>query len=607
MISRSHKYLLFISLAIFLQGEALAQISPGPLSKAHAELEGMSNCTQCHTLGSKVSNDKCLSCHKEIKSRLSANKGLHASPSYKSKDCFTCHSEHHGRNFEMIRFDKKTFDHNLTGYTLSGKHKVTDCRECHKKENVSESGLAKRPVTYLGLNQNCASCHEDSHQQTLGNKCQDCHNTDAFVPATLFRHEKTDFPLVGKHTEVSCVECHPKDTKNNQPFQKFADVSFVNCNSCHDDPHQRRVMNDCKQCHTESSFRNTHQMDHFSHQKTGFQLKGRHAKTDCFSCHVPDKQASSIFSDKNGVAQNDCIACHEDPHISKFGTQCVDCHNESSFKDISNLSSFNHSLTGFQLLGKHQFVDCRECHVADLTDPLPHQTCVSCHDDYHNGEFTKNGITPDCAQCHNEDGFETSLYSIEDHKKTKFPLDGAHLATPCFACHLEGEAWRFRIESARCTDCHENIHGETIPEKYFPDNNCTTCHQTSSWQESLFDHDVTKFKLLGKHQQVRCDECHLKKLASNERKFVDLSQNCHECHEDNHQGQFGNPEVLDCLRCHDMNSWLIDSFDHDQTRFKLDGKHALVSCEKCHFVNADAEKPYVVYKTGKIECIDCHL
>ena len=69
------------------------QISPGDLTQAHAHLEGMSNCTQCHDIGSKVSNTKCLDCHKEIKSLVSSNKGYHAHRTVKSKDCFDCHSD----------------------------------------------------------------------------------------------------------------------------------------------------------------------------------------------------------------------------------------------------------------------------------------------------------------------------------------------------------------------------------------------------------------------------------------------------------------------------------------------------------------------------------
>ena len=96
-------------LLTFFSGRLAAQLSPGELSNAHKDLEGISNCTKCHDLGSKVSNTKCLECHKEIKSRIDRNEGFHVSWEVKGKDCATCHSDHHGRKFDMIRFDENTF------------------------------------------------------------------------------------------------------------------------------------------------------------------------------------------------------------------------------------------------------------------------------------------------------------------------------------------------------------------------------------------------------------------------------------------------------------------------------------------------------------------
>lgn len=600
-------FLLIFFFGIFNVSRLSSQISPGPLTKAHADLEGMTNCTKCHTLGNKVSNDKCLECHKEINSRIKSGRGYHASSAIKGKACASCHSEHHGKNFEMIRFDTKSFDHKLTGYVLTGTHVKTDCRNCHKKDFVSESGLSKRPATYLGLSQQCANCHKDQHQQTLGNKCQDCHTTTAFVPASLFNHNRTKFPLTGKHMDVSCIECHPVESRKNESFQRFADIPFTNCNSCHDDPHKRKPMMDCKQCHVETSFKNNRQLAKFQHQVTGFPLKGSHARVDCFKCHTDDRQASRVFSDLRGRNGDDCVSCHADPHEGKFGLQCIDCHNETSFKQVRNLDEFNHNLTTFPLLGKHAFVDCRKCHTSDMTDPVQHQNCFDCHTDYHKGEFTRSDGTPDCADCHTESGFETSIYSIEEHNKSKFILDGAHLATPCSACHLKGEEWRFRIVGDKCTRCHENVHAQTIPEKYFPEGDCINCHLTSSWQESQFDHDLTEFSLVGRHREVNCRSCHMKDVAVSSAIFVNLQKHCSSCHSDTHNDQFGPSKTVDCLRCHNMFQWKIDDFNHYQTEFKLDGKHAQVACEKCHFLQEGFGQPYILYKTGKLECIDCHL
>ena len=115
-----------ILLLIFMVNLANAQISPGDLSKPHAELEGMMNCTECHVLGGNVSNEKCLDCHKELNSRISQNKGYHTSSEVSNKNCASCHSDHHGRKFEMIRFNEDEFEHQLTGYELTGKHIKTD-------------------------------------------------------------------------------------------------------------------------------------------------------------------------------------------------------------------------------------------------------------------------------------------------------------------------------------------------------------------------------------------------------------------------------------------------------------------------------------------------
>ena len=61
---------------IFLHTKTEAQISPGELSSAHSNLEGMSNCTKCHSLGSQIGNKECLNCHTEIKKLIDTKKRI---------------------------------------------------------------------------------------------------------------------------------------------------------------------------------------------------------------------------------------------------------------------------------------------------------------------------------------------------------------------------------------------------------------------------------------------------------------------------------------------------------------------------------------------------
>src|SRR5665647_1034112 len=82
--------LRLFAIIFFWEGNAFAQISPGELSKAHANLEGVSNCTKCHSVGNKVTDEKCLDCHKEIKLLITSKEGFHASDEVKGKECYTC-------------------------------------------------------------------------------------------------------------------------------------------------------------------------------------------------------------------------------------------------------------------------------------------------------------------------------------------------------------------------------------------------------------------------------------------------------------------------------------------------------------------------------------
>jgi hypothetical protein len=601
-------HILLFLLACLWVSTGNAQISPGRLSRAHSDLEGMANCTKCHTIGEKISNTKCLDCHKEIQTRIDKKKGYHASKEVAGKDCFTCHSEHHGLNFEMIRFDEENFDHQLTGYALTGAHKKIDCRDCHKPDFVEDPKLKKLPDTYLGLGQACISCHEDYHQNTLSPKCTDCHTTEAFTPASRFNHDKTNYPLVGKHVQVDCVSCHKTELRNGKEFQVFAGVSFANCNSCHEDPHQNQLGVDCKQCHNEQSFSSLATIRKFNHSKTQFPLKGAHQQVNCAECHNMDAPPISIFQDRLGVKTTDCNTCHDDIHEGRFGLQCVDCHNEKSFTQV-NTENFNHNLTDFALLGKHQSVDCKACHTSDsFTDPMPHQTCAACHEDYHEGEFVVNQVSPDCAECHVVDGFLPSTYTLEQHAQGKFPLTGAHIATPCFACHLqENQKWSFRNIGSRCVDCHEDVHAGTLAAQFYPDSDCQACHTTETWKGLLgFDHNRTTFPLQGVHSRTTCVSCHIRDEAHPYGKFIGVTKACYTCHDDVHGKQFEENSITDCNRCHGFDDWKAPFFDHAATRFPLEGKHAQVDCAGCHKPVDMEGASVILYKIEKFECKDCH-
>ena len=139
-------------------------ISPGKLAEPHAELEGIRNCTKCHQLGRRgVSRDLCLDCHTPLEARLSRAEGFHATLA--EPDCASCHKDHFGEEFELVKLDTLAFDHERTGHPLEGAHTDTGCRTCHTPSGIadpevrrvkSERGALER--TFLGLATGCAAC-----------------------------------------------------------------------------------------------------------------------------------------------------------------------------------------------------------------------------------------------------------------------------------------------------------------------------------------------------------------------------------------------------------------------------------------------------------------
>ena len=508
---------------------SLAQISPGDLTKAHSNLEGMSNCTKCHELGEQVNSGKCLECHSEIKKMINQGRGYHSFNAVQGKNCYDCHSEHNGRNFMIINFTPNTFDHKKTGFDLTGAHTRTKCDNCHQFKYIKTNISKKKKGTYLGLDTECRSCHEDIHQATLGTDCSACHTIEKFQLAERFDHSKSRFKLTGSHQNVDCTKCHPFEKKNNKKFQKFKTISFSSCNSCHNDVHK-----------------------------------------------------------------------------GKFGGDCQSCHNTSSFHNIAQ-GTFDHSKANFPLIGKHRNIKCTDCHKTNLSAKIKHEKCLDCHADYHKGDFVISALIRDCSECHSENGFKPSSFTIEKHNFAKFNLTGAHLAVPCQNCHLKEESWHFRNIGNECIECHKNVHGNELTQKYLPENKCNFCHVTENWKTINFNHSTTDFTLDGKHQNASCGKCHT--IVTDDGmvfQFASSKTNCESCHKDIHFGQFNYHVNSDCLRCHSFNNWKPEKFDHERTKFSLLGAHSKLLCSQCHKLTVVEGNTFIKYKLEDFKCASCH-
>ncbi len=503
---------------------------------------------------------------------------------------------------------------------------------------VSPGKLAKPHAKLEGLDK-CQSCHEPGHQVTAalclachkpvaerikarkgvhrdatGNDCASCHVEHAGVDGDLLHFEpkgfdhkgQAGFALDGLHAPLDCKACHKT--------RSYLGLGTA-CATCHKDVHNGTLGATCQTCHpTNVAFKDTRKG--FDHATTKYALTGKHATTPCESCH---KKKGEYRIAKFGA----CEDCHKNPHVPALGV-CSTCHVTDSFKQIAAGQKFDHAKTGYPLRGRHAAVACEKCHVKPATlVRLRFDRCADCHIDAHNHLFAAE----DCAACHTEAGFKPAKF---DHTaRTKFPLDGRHSGTACVACHKTAAAQanvplakrivEFRGAKKECVTCHVDVHKGTLGPT------CETCHGTSSFRLSAFQHPRRPEFFLGAHAGVTCEKCHLPEKGSAapgsgsglvkglppppaSRQYRGVAFECATCHKDPHLGQVGP----DCARCHGLKEkgFKADLFSHGAAKFPLTGKHETTPCAKCH-AKETAKFPAgngtaVRYAGLKLECNACH-
>ena len=490
-----------VVVVLALAGSASAQpvrLAPGPLTRAHASLEGVTGCDRCHEAGRGVSADKCLKCHAPIASRIAARKGVHRAV---TGACTKCHREHGGVDADLRRLDVPVFDHLAeTGFPLEGQHAkvVATCNACHKQRSF----LTARPA--------CLSCHADPHKSALGDACTRCHSTEVPFKAARrgFDHARARFTLTGAHQAVACEKCHVA--------RAFRGLRFDLCSACHANPHRESFKDDCRSCHQGTSFRGA-TFDHGA--RTAFPLAARHAGLACRKCHTSlsadDVPLVRKVADFKGLSQ-DCDACHKDRHKGEFGRRCDACHQPTTFK----VAGFVHPRSPEFFAGRHAGVACVRCHVrttdvlpAPATSPggtvrarKPSTACSTCHADVHLGQ-----VGTACDRCHAVEAarFAPTRFS---HEAGAFPLAGKHRTAECAKCHPSetaafpagaGTARRLSPVSRECLSCHKDPHLGQV------DAACSTCHSTATFKVPVYPHrgQELMYSVAG-HDRLACRSCH---------------------------------------------------------------------------------------------------
>lgn len=486
-------------------------LMPGKVISGHADIE--EQCAECHDRADRERQTTlCRNCHEDVDRDIAAHRGLHGRlPRADQVKCTACHSEHRGRDADIVKLAPERVDHAATDFPLEAPHRAIACTACH----ASGKAYREAPGT-------CFACHreEDVHAGSLGKECGSCHESERWAEFT-FDHGKTDFLLTGSHQKVTCNACHFGNRYESTP---------VKCISCHapDDVHAGARGSGCADCHTTTAWDDSK----FDHAKeTGFALLGGHRGLECIDCHRSGRMEDEL--------PNECHGCHagDDVHDGRFERKCESCHEVTEWP----VKSFDHHKASkdakYTLTGAHERIDRHACHATPVGRPKLPTDCATCHraQDVHAGKLGR-----DCEQCHGVERWSADLRF--DHDLSEFPLVGLHVAVPCAECHRTPE---FKDALTDCNGCHEraDVHKGGLGRE------CETCHSPNGWAIWDFDHGKqTRFALTGAHARQACADCHRQPASE-----VELSRDCVACHarEDRHLGQFGRQ----CRRCHGTTSF----------------------------------------------------
>ena len=285
----------------------------------------------------------------------------------------------------------------------------------------------------------------------------------------------------------------------------------------------------------------------------------------------------------------------QSPHGINFNLECSSCHSAESWNIDYEKFTFDHSTTGFELLGVHSQTDCKSCH-ATLEFSNVKKDCFQCHTDVH-----ENTLGNDCNSCHDfKSWIVTNVLQI--HQFGRFPLIGAHQTADCNQCHTSSSNLRYEPIGVECIDCHRLEFNFAQNPNHITSGfstDCTECHSMnqSVWNFSNFAHDF--FPLTGGHSIGNCFDCHSNGT------FEGLNKDCYSCHKNDYETTQSPNHIeinlpTDCSECHTINpGWSPAEFTRHNEIYPLLGAHELIKndCQNCHTSG---------YQNTPDQCIGCH-
>ena len=563
--------------------------------------ETIGNCASCHdglTTKGKFENhifstDFCSACH----STAGWDPAIVVDHNEVLGSCRNCHNGFISGgqpDIHLITFLECNACHSTSAWSPIKKvdhaNFRDDCNVCH------DNKIARwKKFDHINVTNNCDACHSVlsfnilvnvDHNEVLERKCVSCHNgVIARGKEDAANHFSTTDECEGCHVttgwekeiiydhyffvDYQCVDCHDGINFQGQTVDHF--LTKLQCNACHNTKgfldiemvDHDLVIGVCIDCH-----------------QCMVMCFGPHILTTekCDSCHKSFESWAFVGSVKHSEVIGDCLHCHEgisrQSHElgDRSSPECQNCHSTMQWLKVipplhnSTLQSCMECHNNIDATGKpidHIPVsdNCNVCHLLDYWAPVErivHQETIG-----------------DCVSCHSGNIATKKPF---DHIKVKDECDGCHFTTTFVPIGVAPDAV---IEHSKEFSSHgcEPCHGAPASHIGMKTNKCGFCHTEITWFNPILDHT----QLIGKcdhchgskkiygyeniplkpqgHVQSNdiCENCHtsntFEPALSLTHYYIDLSQPCANCHNNQPISHISLSVNENCESCHVVSAW----------------------------------------------------
>jgi hypothetical protein len=281
------------------------------LTGAHATAA----CALCHVNNNYTltsANTDCYGCHTANWNSTQTLGGTipnHVTAGFPTSLCSQCH--------DTTTWADSTFNHNNTGFALTGTHATTACALCHTNNNYA----------LTSANTDCYGCHSAAYTST------------ATLGGNVPNHVAANFPI----TATACAGCHPITTWAAGVFD-HSTTGFALTGAHQMVPAAGGLITSCTQCHVNGNYGLTS------------------ANTLCYGCHLADWNSTQTLG---GAVPNHVAAA--------FPTTCETCHTTTSWLG----AVFTHTWFPIPHGGEPTNAPCNDCH--QVSTDFTSFTCINCH------------------------------------------------------------------------------------------------------------------------------------------------------------------------------------------------------------------------------------